>query len=323
VSPPVRVLITGGAGYIGSHLVDRCLSEGHEVSVVDDLSTGSMANLVQCRDRIEFVEGTILDASLVSSLARSVDLVFHLAAAVGVGNIVANPLWSIRVNTDGARNVIEACAEHAVKLCFASTSEVYGRGTKVPMSEDDDRLLGPTTTFRWSYSTAKAMDEHLIIELGRQGLPVSIVRYFNSYGPRLAANGYGSVVAAFIGQALAGEPLTVHGDGTQSRSFTYVTDTVAGTYATATNPAAEQNVFNIGNGAETTVAELAELILELTGSSAGVSYQPAEVRYGPGFDDTKRRVPDVSKAARVLDWKPEVSLRDGLTRTIEWWKATH
>jgi UDP-glucose 4-epimerase len=271
---------------------------------------------------VEFVEGTILDRGLVDTLVGDTDLVFHLAAAVGVGNIVANPLWSIRVNTDGARNVIEAAADNNVKIAFASTSEVYGRTTKIPMAETDDRVLGPTTTFRWSYSTAKAMDEHLLIELSRQGLPMTIVRYFNSYGPRLAANGYGSVVATFLGQAMSGQPLTMHGDGSQSRAFTNVADTVEGTYRAATDPAGEGEVFNIGNGTETTVAELAALVLELSGSSAGTVSQSYEERYGPGFEDTKRRVPDVSKAERLLGWRPTVSLRDGLTETIAWWKSS-
>jgi UDP-glucose 4-epimerase len=208
------------------------------------------------------------------------------------------------------------------KMILASTSEVYGRPTKIPMSETDDRVLGPTTVDRWSYSTAKALDEHLLLALHRQeGFPMAIVRYFNSYGPRLADNGYGSVVARFVKQALSGGPITVYGDGTQSRSFTYVADTVEGTYLAATEPSGDGEVFNIGNGAETTVLELARAVADAAGTDCPVTFVPYDEAYGPGFEDTQRRVPDVSKAAQVLGWKPQVSLTDGLGRTLEWWRS--
>jgi UDP-glucose 4-epimerase len=316
----VRVLVTGGAGYIGSHLVDRILADGHEVAVLDDLSTGSRTNLVHCLDRIEFVDGSIVDADLVESLVRGTQLVFHLAAAVGVGNIVHDPIKSMQTNVDGTHVVIDACLAEGCRLVFASTSEIYGKTTSIPMREDDDRVLGSTSVARWSYSTAKALDEHLLIEHGRRGMPMSIVRYFNSYGPRLADNGYGSVVATFIRQALAGQPLTVHGDGRQSRSFTYVSDTVEGTYLAGTLPAALGQVFNIGNGAETTVLELAEAVAEAVGREVELSMVSHEERYGRGFEDTTRRVPDVSKAAEVMGWKPAVSLAEGLASTVAWWR---
>jgi len=318
----VRTLITGGAGYIGSHLVDRLLAEDHEVRVLDDFSTGSRQNIDHCADQVELFDGSILDAELVSQAVKGTELVFHLAAAVGVTNIVREPLRGLRVNVEGTQHVVNACVAEGAKMVLASTSEVYGRPTKIPMSETDDRVLGPTTVDRWSYSTAKALDEHLLLALHRQeGFPMSIVRYFNSYGPRLADNGYGSVVARFVKQALSGGPITVYGDGSQSRSFTYVADTVDGTYLAGTLPGAVGEVFNIGNGAETSVLELARAVADSVGAECPVEFVPYEQAYGPGFEDTQRRVPDVSKAGNVLGWRPQVALAEGLGRTVEWWRS--
>ena len=225
----MRVLVTGGAGYIGSHLVDRLVTLDHEVTVLDDLSTGNPANLAQSSKRIRFVENSILNDRLVDKLVRRAETVFHLAAGVGVGNIVRDPLGALRTNTRGAENVIEACVQHDRRLLLASTSEIYGKTSKMPMSEDDDRLLGSTTIPRWGYSTAKAIDEHLALAYAAHGLRVSVVRYFNSFGPRIDPRGYGSVIANLLRQALANEPLTVHGDGNQTRCFTYIDDTIEGT----------------------------------------------------------------------------------------------
>jgi len=319
----MKVLVTGGAGYIGSHLVDRLVRERHDVTVVDDLSTGSLRNLEASRSAIRFVEGTILDDSLVRGLVTDAELVFHLAAAVGVGHIVADPLSSLITNTRGAENVIEACARTNTRLVLASTSEIYGKTTKMPMAEDDDRVLGSTNVHRWGYSTAKAIDEHLALAYADRGLPVSIVRYFNSFGPRLDPRGYGSVVANFIRQALAGEPLTVHGDGTQTRCFTFVEDTVDGTMRAGFRDEALGKVFNVGNDVETVIADLAQLIIELTGSRSSVELVSYEQRYGPRFEDTKRRVPSLVRARDVLGYSPTVDLRDGLLRTLSWWRETH
>ncbi|HEY8340461.1 MAG TPA: NAD-dependent epimerase/dehydratase family protein [Egibacteraceae bacterium] len=316
----MRVLVTGGAGYIGSHLVDHCLRQGHEVAVLDDLSTGRISNLSGALGDIRFVHGSILDADLVTREVERADLVFHLAAAVGVRNIVESPLEGLLTNTRGTDHVLSACARHWRKVLVASTSEVYGKTTKIPMAEDDDRVLGSTTVARWSYSTAKAVDEHLALAWAQRGLPVVIVRYFNSYGPRMDPRGYGSVVATFLRQATAGEPLTVHGDGRQTRCFTYVDDTVRGTYLAATTPAAEGRVFNIGSDVETSVLELAERVAALLGTAADVRLVPYEAHYGRGFEDTPRRVPDITRAREVLGWEPEVDLDDGLARTYEWWK---
>ena len=319
----MRVLVTGGAGYIGSHLVDRLVVLGHDVTVLDDLSTGNEANLADSRSNVRFVQDTILDERLVNKLVRRADTVFHLAAGVGVGNIVAKPLAALITNTRGAENVIEACVKHDKRLLLASTSEIYGKTGKMPMSEDDDRVLGSTTVARWGYSTAKAIDEHLALAHAQHGLRMSVVRYFNSFGPRLDPRGYGSVVANLVRQALDGEPLTVHGDGNQTRCFTYVDDTVEGTLRAGLDTKAEGIVFNVGNDRETTINDLARLVIEMTGSCSEIRHVSYEERYGKGFEDTKRRVPDVRRAAEVLGFRAAVELREGLERTLQWWRKTH
>ena len=319
----MRTLVTGGAGYIGSHLVDRLVHLNHEVTVIDDLSTGNLANLTAVRGDIQFVEATILDADIVDTLVAGADVVFHLAAAVGVGHIIEQPLRSLVINTKGAENVIAACVKHDRKLLLASTSEIYGKTAKMPMSEDDDRVLGSTTIARWGYSTAKAIDEHLALAHAEHGLRMSIVRYFNSYGPRLDPRGYGSVVANLMRQAIDNEPLTVHGDGSQTRCFTYVDDTVEGTLRAALDLRGEGKIFNVGNDHETSIMDLATTIIAMTGSSSTVQHVSYEQRFGKGFEDTKRRIPDVQRARTLLDFDAGVSLQDGLQRTLAWWRATH
>lgn len=319
----MRTLVTGGAGYIGSHLVDRLVALGHDVVVLDDLSTGNLQNLTAARDHIRFVEGTILNVDLVNSLVSGAETVFHLAAAVGVGHIVAKPLSSLITNTKGAEHVIEACVAHDRKLLLASTSEIYGKTAKMPMSEDDDRVLGSTTIGRWGYSTAKAIDEHLALAYTEQGLRMSVVRYFNSYGPRIDPRGYGSVVANMMRQALDNETLTVHGDGNQTRCFTFIDDTVEGTLRAAFDPRGEGNIFNIGNNTETSINDLAAAIIAVTSSHSTIKHVSYEERYGKGFEDTKRRVPDTRRAREVLDFDARVALPDGLERTLSWWRATY
>ena len=316
----MRTLVTGGAGYIGSHLVDHLVQLNHEVTVIDDLSTGNLTNLQAVHSDIRFVEASILDADIVDTLVADADVVFHLAAAVGVGHIIEQPLRSLVINTKGAENVITACVQHDRKLLLASTSEIYGKTAKMPMSEDDDRVLGSTTIARWGYSTAKAIDEHLALAHAQHGLRMSIVRYFNSYGPRLDPRGYGSVVANLMRQAIDNEPLTVHGDGLQTRCFTYVDDTVEGTLRAALDLRGEGQIFNVGNDHETSIIDLATTIIAMTGSSSVVQHVSYEQRFGKGFEDTKRRIPDVHRARAVLDFNAGVSLQDGLQRTLAWWR---
>lgn len=319
----MRVLVTGGAGYLGSHLVDMLLEHGHDVTVLDNLSTGRIANLAHRLDQVRFVNGSILDEPLVDRLVEQVDLVYHLAAAVGVKHIVDRPLESLLTNARGTEVVLAAAHRWWRKVVVASTSEVYGKTSKIPMAEDDDRVLGSTRVHRWGYSTAKALDEHLAFAYSDLGLPVTAVRYFNSYGPRIDPRGYGSVVAAFIGQALAGQPLTIYGDGTQTRCFTFVDDTVRGTFHAGLSTATEGTVVNLGTPDEVSILELADKVRTLVGTDVPVRFVSYEERFGPGFEDTGRRVPDVRRAKELLGWEPTVDLDEGLGRTLEWWKQTY
>jgi UDP-glucose 4-epimerase len=319
----VNILVTGGAGFIGSHLVAALVHDGHRVTVLDNLSTGNLSNLTPVASEITFVEGDILSADLVESEVRRADLVYHLAAAVGVGNIMAEPLESIITNTTGTEHVLRSCHRHSTRVVLASTSEIYGKSPKLPMSEDDDRVLGSTAISRWSYSTAKALDEHLAFAFATEGLLVSIVRYFNSYGPHLDEKGYGSVIANFIRQARDGDPLTVHGDGLQTRCFTFVADTVHGTILAGTKDEALGSVFNIGSNFEISIADLARLIVEKTKSSSPITNVSYEQRYGTSFEDTRRRVPSLDRAREVLGYTPTIDLAEGLDRTLAWWNLVH
>lgn len=315
-----RALVTGGAGFIGSHLVDALLASGTEVVVLDDLSTGKLDNLAGERQGMRIVQGSVEDSSTVDKLVSRVGVVYHLAAAVGVRHIVENPLRSILTNVRGTENVLAAAFRDRVPVLLASTSEVYGRA-QAPFAEDSERVLGPTWVHRWSYSTSKAIDEHLAFAYAAQGLPVSIVRFFNSYGPRIDKRGYGSVIARFAAQALSGTPITVHGTGEQSRSFTYVSDTVRGTILAAETPAARGTALNIGSGEETTILTLAQLVRDGLSSGSPIVHVPYESYYGLGFEDTPRRVPDTRRARQLIGFTAEVTLRDGLARTLDWCRA--
>ena len=319
----MNILVTGGAGFIGSHLVASLVHDGHRVTVLDNLSTGNLSNLTPVSSEITFVEGDILNADLVESEVRRADLVYHLAAAVGVGNIMANPLESIITNTTGTEHVLRSCHRHSTRVLLASTSEIYGKTPKLPMAEDDDRILGSTAISRWSYSTSKALDEHLAFAFATEGLQVSIVRYFNSYGPHLDEKGYGSVIANFIRQARDGDPLTVHGDGLQTRCFTFVADTVRGTILAGTKDEALGSVYNIGSNFEVSIADLARLIVDKTKSSSPITNVSYEQRYGTSFEDTRRRVPSLDRARQVLGYTPTIDLAEGLGRTLAWWNLVH
>jgi UDP-glucose 4-epimerase len=268
-----------------------------------------------------FVKGDVLDRPLMEELVEGHDLVCHLAAVVGVRRVLANPLQAILQNVGGTELVLALAHKYGRRVLFASTSEVYGKNPNVPFMEEDDRVLGATRLSRWAYSTGKALDEHLCFAYHSQGLAVSIVRYFNSYGPRLDVRGYASVIATFITQALASDPLTVHQNGKQTRCFTYVDDTVQGSLLAATKREALGQAFNIGSDMEITILELARTILRLTGASSEIVFVPYEKAYGTGFEDTPRRAPEVSKAQRLLGFRAKVPLGEGLQKTIAWFRA--
>jgi len=314
----MRILVTGGAGFIGSHLVDRLLADGHQVTVLDNLSTGREANLAHlaARSDLHFERGSVLEEPLVAALVSRADLVFHLAAAVGVGHVVRDPLWTLLTNTQGTELVLKHAAGRGVRLVFASSSEVYGISETLPFREDGPRVLGPTWIHRWGYSTSKALDEHLCFAYTDHGLPMSIVRYFNVYGPRLDPAGYGSVMARFLSQALAGEPLTVHGDGQQTRCFTYVSEAVDATVRAGTLPQALGQVYNVGSSFEIAIGDLAGLVRTVTGSRSEIVHLPYDQAYGPGFADTRRRVPDTTKAWHDLGWRATINLDAGLASLV-------
>jgi UDP-glucose 4-epimerase len=318
----VKVLVAGGAGYIGSHLVDALVADDHQVTVLVNLSTGKSANISHLLDhpRFRLVCDTILNESLVDQLVAQADIVYHLAATVGVKYVVDNPLKCIVTNVRGTEVVLESAYRYWRRVVIASSSEVYGKSEKVPLSEEDDSLLGPTTVGRWSYALSKALDEHLAFAYHRQGLPVSVVRYFNSYGPRLDPRGYGSVVARFINQALDGQPITVFDDGQQTRCFTYVDDTVRGTLLAGTLAEAEGKAFNIGNNREASIKELAQKVRDAVNPRLEIKHIPYVEAYGARFEETRRRVPDTRRARDVLGFEVKVTLEEGLSRTIEWFR---
>ena len=303
----MKTLITGGAGFIGSHLAERLISEGHKVSVLDDLSTGQMENLSAIADHpdFEFHEGSILDRDLVARLVADADRVVHLAAAVGVKLIMDEPSRSILTNVSGTENVLHACLADLTPVFVASTSEVYGKATKFPFSEGDDLTIGATHNLRWSYASAKQLDEFLTLAYVRErGLPAVILRFFNTTGPRQTGR-YGMVLPNFVASALAGEPLKVHGTGEQSRCFGHVADAVEAVMRLMETPEALGQVFNVGNDEEVTIHDLARRVIAATGSSSSIDLIPYSEVYPEGFEDMTRRVPDVSKLKSVTGFRPE------------------
>ena len=319
----MRALITGGAGFIGSHLADYLLDRGDQVILLDDLSTGRLANIGHLNGRadVEFVLGSILNSDLVDNVVSRVDTIFHLAAAVGVNLIVEKPLESLMTNIRGTETVVEKAHKHGKRVLVMSTSEIYGKNTSDSLSEGDDRILGSPLKSRWSYSEAKAIDEILAYTYWREkGLETVIVRLFNTVGPRQTGS-YGMVVPRFVGQALRNEPITVFGDGTQTRCFCHVSDVVKGLVALSEHPEAFGKVFNLGGGEEVSIKELAERVIELTGSQSSLEFLPYDVAYEAGFEDMERRVPNTDRAKQLVGFKPSTSLDDIVRSVIEDQKA--
>jgi UDP-glucose 4-epimerase len=308
----MRVLITGGAGFIGSHLAERLCREGHDVTALDDLSTGSRANLAALdgQNRFRLIEGTILDTPLVERLVGEAELVFHLAAAVGVKLIMDEPSRSILTNVNGTENVLRAALAKKTPVFVASTSEVYGKATKFPFAEDDDLTIGATRNLRWSYACAKTLDEFLALAFAREaGLPVVILRFFNTTGPRQTGR-YGMVLPNFVTAALEGRPLLVHGTGEQSRCFGHVADAVESMVRLMETPTAFGEVFNVANDEEVTIRTLAERVIRATGSGSEIRTVPYSDVYPEGFEDMARRVPDVSKLERFTGYRPRTPLAE-------------
>ncbi len=319
------VLITGGAGFIGSHLAESLLAQGHRVTVIDDLSTGRFENIAHLTDhpRFRFAIDTITNEAVLDRLASECSVIYHLAAAVGVKLIVEKPVHTIQDNVMGTEAVLRTALRYRARVLIASTSEVYGKGAKVPFREDDDVVLGPTSRSRWGYAASKMVDEFLGLAYHREyGLPVVVFRLFNTVGPRQVGR-YGMVIPRFVGQALRGEPLTVYGDGGQSRCFMHVSDAVRAIIALAEHPQAVGRVFNVGNDEEITILNLARRVLAAVHGEAlppaddeRIVRIPYEQAYAAGFDDMRRRVPDTSRLRALTNWQPQHDLEDILRDVI-------
>ena len=316
----MRFLITGGAGFIGSHLAERLVADGHEVWTLDDLSTGAVTNLdaLEGDPRFHFRLGSVTDEGVVGPMVDRVDVVFHFAAAVGVKLIVTNPTRTIETNIRGSEVVLAAAAKKGKRTILASTSEVYGKGAQVPFGEEDDLLLGPTTKSRWGYACSKAMDEYLALAYARErDLPVLIVRLFNTVGPRQTGR-YGMVVPTFVQQGLQGAPITVYGSGDQRRCFADVADVVESLLRLIEVPSAYGQVFNVGSNREISINELAALVRESTGGASQVIHVPYSEAYDEGFEDLMRRIPDVRKLEGAIGFRPDTAIETIVARVIEW-----
>jgi UDP-glucose 4-epimerase len=315
----VKALITGGSGFIGSHLSDRLLSLGHEVLVLDDLSTGSIENITHLKSKpgFSYVIDTVTNEPLIAEMIDRCDVVYHLAAAVGVKLIVEQPVHTIETNVHGTEVVLKHANKKKKLVFIASTSEVYGKSADVPFREEADLVLGATAKHRWAYACSKMIDEFLALAYWKERkLPVIVVRLFNTVGPRQTGQ-YGMVLPTFVRQALAGQPITVFGDGKQSRSFTYVGDVVDALVALATEPKAIGGVFNIGNVDEVSIRELADRVKLATGSSSEIQYIPYDQAYEAGFEDMPRRVPDIGKLAKLIGYEPKVGLDEIIRRVVQ------
>lgn len=317
-----KILITGGAGFIGSHLSEALLKNGNEVNIIDDLSTGSRENVshLLANDKFHFVHDTIMNELIMDKLVKNCDMIYHLAAAVGVKYILDNPLKSMEINVKGTEIILDLASKYKKKVLIASTSEVYGKNTSSVFPETADSVLGSTKTSRWSYACAKALDEFFGLAYAREkNLPVVIVRFFNTVGPRQTGR-YGMVIPRFVGQALNNLPLTIYGNGKQTRSFTYVGDVVRGIIDLMAHSQASGDVFNIGNPHGITIEDLAKKIKVMTGSKSEIVYIPYSQAYGEGFEDMMHRVPDITKIHSLIGFTPKVSLDEILKRVVDFEK---
>jgi UDP-glucose 4-epimerase len=318
----MRALITGGAGFIGSHLAEALLDAGHHVLIIDNLSTGSMENITHLKGRagFEYCIDSVENEGLLAELIDRSDVVFHFAAAVGVKLIVEQPVYTIETNVHGTEVVLKHANKKKKLVVIASTSEVYGKSEQIPFREDSDLVLGATTKHRWAYACSKAIDEFLALAYWKERkLPVIIVRFFNTVGPRQTGQ-YGMVIPNFVRQALAGEPITVFGDGTQQRSFTHVADVVGALLKLVVEPRAIGQVINLGNTEEVTIQTLAERVRQLSGSKSPIRLVPYDEAYESGFEDMPRRVPDLSKAAAMIGYKTQHTLDDILVQVIDYFR---
>ncbi len=316
----MNYLITGGAGFVGSHLAEELLRSGHEVFVIDDLSTGTILNIrpLKNQSRFHYVIDTCANRSLLAELVDGADVIYHLAAAVGVRLIVESPVRTIETNIKLTELVLEAAYKKKKPVFVASTSECYGKSTDIPFQEEGELVLGPSSKGRWSYACSKLIDEFLAIAYFRErGLPTVVGRLFNTVGPRQTGQ-YGMVVPTFAKQALSGTPLTVYGDGQQSRCFTHVRDVVRAIIALMERPEAHGQVFNIGNTEEVTILNLAEQVIARAGSKSAITFVPYEKAYEPGFEDMPRRVPNIDKVHRLIDWQPTIGLTQILDDVLSW-----
>jgi Nucleoside-diphosphate-sugar epimerases len=316
----MKILITGGAGFIGSHLAERLLERGDEVCIIDDLSTGAIENIASIKHHPKFTYhiDTIRNYRLTAELVDMCDIVYHLAAAVGVRLIVESPVNTIETNIRGTDIILSLAAKKRKRVVITSTSEVYGKRNAVPFSEDDDLVMGPTSKGRWSYACSKAIDEFLAIAYWKEKrVPTVIVRLFNTVGPRQTGR-YGMVIPNFVQQALAEQDITVYGDGSQTRCFTHVNDVVGALIQVAEHPRAVGEVYNIGSDHEVTILELARKIKKMTGSESRIVFKPYDEAYEEGFEDMMRRVPDISKIRALIGYKPRADLNDILASVIDY-----
>jgi UDP-glucose 4-epimerase len=304
----MRVLVTGGAGFIGSHLADALIARGDQVVALDNFSTGSTANIKHITKNFEIIDGDIRNAGVINDAIKDVDLVFHMAAALGVNTILESPLESISTNIAGSEVVLNAAANHKKRILIASTSEIYGKNSKQPLNELDDRVVGSPQKIRWSYSDAKAIEEAMAFSLNQdKGLRVTTARLFNTVGPRQSAQ-YGMVVPRFVKAALCNEPISIYGDGTQSRVFCHVHDAIEALLALVGTDKTINEVYNVGGTGEITIKELADAVIKETKSQSSIEYIPYVKAYAPGFEDLQRRVPDNSKIKQELNWAPKKNL---------------